>query len=449
MSYKKIFNKYIGLIVLVTVFFLGGCKTQKTFQLNTEDYSTHTLEEVFEHSKALNNHLTGFALFDLQKDQFTFRHNGQKFFTPASNTKLLTLYTAMNYLPDSIPWMNVYQDSVGSIYEPLGDPSFLHPDLNTPERIKSYFQSNHMAGDTIRLSIAHFRSEIFGSGWSWDDYYYGYQPEISPFPIHGNVIETDTVLVNGDPLYLPHWLDVDLVLDTLAPESQFREKDRNTFRINSIERKHRIPIRIDTSFYEAYFKDLGFELRIVDVWDLGYGAEKATIHSIPSDTLYKLFIEESDNLVGEHLLLQCAMQRYGVMNTDIIIGYALNDILDSIKDELNWVDGSGLSRYNLVSPNAMAWLIRQLVSKSGLNRLIHILPAGGKEGTISEWYDYDPPRVFAKTGTLRYCHNLSGLLQAESGKWYVFSFMHNNFNSGSAPIKKEMQKVLDVIIKKY
>ena len=57
----------------------------------------------------------------------------------------------------------------------------------------------------------------------------------------------------------------------------------------------------------------------------------------------------------------------------------------------------------------------------------------------------DPPYVFAKTGTLRHKHCLSGYLRTHSGRVLIFSFMHNNYTGSSARIKEEMQRVLEMV----
>ena len=95
----------------------------------------------------------------------------------------------------------------------------------------------------------------------------------------------------------------------------------------------------------------------------------------------------------------------------------------------------------------MVYLFQKLEKDYGLERLLPILAQGGSSGTIKEWYAgaNARPFIFAKTGTIRNVHCLSGYLQGDSGKWYVFSFMHNNFPGGSATVKKPMEKVLDYL----
>ncbi len=53
------------------------------------------VKKLFKHSQIMKDHFTGFALYDLDEKKMIFELNADKYFTPASNTKLFTFYTCL------------------------------------------------------------------------------------------------------------------------------------------------------------------------------------------------------------------------------------------------------------------------------------------------------------------------------------------------------------------
>jgi D-alanyl-D-alanine carboxypeptidase/D-alanyl-D-alanine-endopeptidase (penicillin-binding protein 4) len=96
-------------------------------------------------------------------------------------------------------------------------------------------------------------------------------------------------------------------------------------------------------------------------------------------------------------------------------------------------------------------LLEKIKQELTEEQMLSLLSVGGVDGTIRSWYksDDDEPYIFAKTGTLSNNHSLSGFIRTKSGKLLTFSFMHNNYNSSSTPVKLEMEKTLRLIRDSY
>jgi len=75
-----------------------------------------------------------------------------------------------------------------------------------------------------------------------------------------------------------------------------------------------------------------------------------TIYSQPVDSLLRIMMHRSDNFYAEQSLLMLCNKKLGTMNDEKIINTLLNSDLKELPQKPQWVDGSGLSRFNLFSP---------------------------------------------------------------------------------------------------
>ncbi len=74
-------------------------------------------------------------------------------------------------------------------------------------------------------------------------------------------------------------------------------------------------------------------------------------------------------------------------------------------------------------------------------RLFPLFPSGGK-GTLRNYYQALPNRLYAKTGTLSGVVALSGYIITKSGKTLIFSVLVNNHNSTSTNVRRAVEKFL-------
>src|SRR5690606_88342 len=146
------------------------------------------------------------------------------------------------------------------------------------------------------------------------------------------------------------------------------------------------------------------------------------LYSIPSDSLYKEMMQHSDNLIAEQLLMMCANVLSDSLQPEIAIKWISKNHFTQLTDQPVWVDGSGLSRYNLITPRSIVEIWQKIHAQVPHDRLYSILATGGKPGTLQKWYIANKPYVFGKTGTLSNNHALSGFLITKSGKTLIFSF---------------------------
>jgi D-alanyl-D-alanine carboxypeptidase/D-alanyl-D-alanine-endopeptidase (penicillin-binding protein 4) len=197
------------------------------------------------------------------------------------------------------------------------------------------------------------------------------------------------------------------------------------------------------SILDSYFKE---EERVEDNL-IPDSLNWRSIYSTPIDTVLRRMMYQSDNFIAEQMLIVCSSTKFDLLQQDSMIQWMLDSVLTSLPQRPKWVDGSGLSRYNLMTPQSIAQVLQKLWKAHTHERILSLFPAGGVAGTLSEWYagKDGKPYVFAKTGSMGGVHCLSGYVVCKSGKTLIFSFMHNNFVGSNRAWKLEMQRILEKI----
>jgi D-alanyl-D-alanine carboxypeptidase/D-alanyl-D-alanine-endopeptidase (penicillin-binding protein 4) len=160
-------------------------------------------------------------------------------------------------------------------------------------------------------------------------------------------------------------------------------------------------------------------------------------------------MQPSDNFIAEQLLMHCAAVLSDTINPEIAIRYMQQNHLNDLPDPLVWVDGSGLSRFNLFTPRSIVKVWEKLYQTIPRERLLPLLAIGGKTGTIKNYYKNEPPYIYGKTGTLSNNHTLSGYLITKKGRTLIFSFMSNNFTVPVKEVRDYMEGILKDIYTHY
>lgn len=128
------------------------------------------------------------------------------------------------------------------------------------------------------------------------------------------------------------------------------------------------------------------------------------------------------------MMLMAGGQLTDTLSTTKAISRITGKLLSDLPDKPLLVDGSGLSRYNLVTGRDNVKLLDKLLSEFPQERLFGLMAIGGKTGTLKRYFaSTEPPYVFAKTGSMSGVYNISGYVKTLSGRVLIFSVMNNNF----------------------
>ena len=456
---SNLFTFALGMMIrtalFLLLFFIFGiaCAPSKKSAAGTPAM----LQTTFDTTAVFRKGLTGFILMDPYNGQVLFGKNQDNYFTPASCTKILTLSVCLSALGDSLDGIEYrYTDST-TYFRGTGDPTFLHPLFESWQPVY-HFLSNRPAGQNLAFMERPFPEQRFGPGWAWDDYPEHYQPERSVMPVYGNVAAISTPSGIQEPGFAhtiqPRYFQKNILESNDDHFIRSEEKNEWDYTLFPLGDTTLVPFR--TTDFVALLRDtlhrtdleeaFTVPVRFADVYD-----DWKTIHSSPTDTVLRRMMYESDNLFAEQLLIMSAQKLTQTMRQDSVIRLAVNQLFPPSPTPPRWVDGSGLSRYNLITPRYLANVLRQLYNRMPSEKLFTYFPAGGVDGALKGWYrnPNGTPYVFAKSGSMSGVQCLSGYILTKSGKILIFSFMNNNFVGSGRPWKMAMQEILEGIYNRY
>src|SRR5206468_4839774 len=100
-------------------------------------------------------------------------------------------------------------------------------------------------------------------------------------------------------------------------------------------------------------------------------------------------------------------------------------------------DGSGLSRYDYVTPETLVTILAHIAADARLREpFMASLPIAGRDGTLNNRMKGTAAEgvVRAKTGSMSNVRALSGYASTTAGEPLAFSIIANNFEAPSASI---------------
>ena len=172
-------------------------------------------------------------------------------------------------------------------------------------------------------------------------------------------------------------------------------------------------------------------------------------YATPSDSLYKTMMQKSDNGIAEQLLMMVADQLSDSLNAETAIQRILQHELAQLPQKPIWVDGSGLSRYNQITPLTVVEVWKRILNKRKLEQILPLLATSGRNGTLQSMTNTTQPFVFGKTGTLSNNYSLSGYLFTNKDRLLIFSSMNANFTVSARKVRDELERILTYIHEHY
>ncbi len=411
-------------LFLSTLLSCGGTKKRRF-----EKIVDNTLNE-----NLFKQHHTGLLVIDPTTSDTLINRSAKRYFVPASNVKILSLFTALKLIPEKIPTLqyNTVGDTI--YFKGLGNPTTLHPYFKDSTALQ--FLSSF---GTIYMKDTELSEHPWAYGWAWEDFDQEFSVERSSFPLYGNVT---TVFSTSDPVVTPPYFK-DSIYFTDLPFK--RDRNKNLFYLPaSFEDTLIIPIRMRAGL-SGNLLETAINKSVQRIEELP-SDDNQILYGISRDSVLRRMMIESDNFLAEQMLLVASSALSDTLSSQKVIDHILETQLKGKIALPRWVDGSGLSRYNLATPESMVYVLDQMHKEQGEARMLSFFPVGGISGTLKDHFKgASEPYVFAKSGSMGNIYCLSGYLRSNSGKLLIFSFMNNHYRVRSDTLKFEMENILEWI----
>ncbi len=430
--------------------------------------------------------------------------NADRYFVPASNTKLYS--TALALLRLGADYR--FRTSITSVQPPVngvlegdlsivggGDPSMswrTYPYQKGPNSQDPLQAIELLADEIAQQGIQRIEGDIIGDdtrwpwapypeGWAGDDAMWEYGAPVSALTLNDNAIRiTARPTSAGLPAQLTltpsleyYWIDNRIQTQSGARKIEVtRAPGRRQLQLEGQmpprSSARVITLAVDdpalftaTALYEALSRRgvlitgkpaTRHRLPNQPYSDPPPVVELAYRNSRPLAEILEVINKTSQNLHAEMILREVGFfsNREGTTESGL---KELQRMLDEAKvpqDGYDLRDGSGLSRLTLTTPSTTTQLLAHIFQTSYQEAWLNMMPVGGEDGTLEFRFRIpgrgnrvspDASRIRAKTGSLSHVNTLSGYMDSRTHGPLAFSIMVNNYNGPASGIRALIDKI--------
>lgn len=417
----------------------------------------------------------GILIVDPESGDTLYSRNAGKLFMPASNMKILTSATALAQLGPDYRYRTVFAGrgavSNGTLNGDLlvfgrGDPSVsdhMLKDAMIPLRAIADSLAargiHRIAGRLVAAGNA-FPSEVIGYGWTYADFEDSYSAPIDELLFNEGFSELhvragdkpgDSVRVEVRPARTYPRLHVAAKTGApLAAEARRGRggslrvrKDSTTWEVTLegeiaaqdtaiVEVTHHDPDAAYLAALREALQDKGISIDDGSADTLARVDTLATLTSPPLSEILKALMKPSQNQIAEMLFRTVALEQTGAGRPDSARAVVQAQIAKwgvAVPTEAVVRDGSGLSRYDYISPRTAVRILDGMRRSPHFNVYYDALPIAGVDGTIRNRMKGTPAQgnVHAKTGSVALARSLSGYVTTADKHMLIFSFICNNW----------------------
>jgi D-alanyl-D-alanine carboxypeptidase/D-alanyl-D-alanine-endopeptidase (penicillin-binding protein 4) len=410
-----------------------------------------------------------------------YERDADRSLIPASNLKLATGVVALDALgagfryatelradaaPNRQGWV------IGDLYlRGAGDPTLTHDDLDGLAARLADRGVTRVTGTIVADALC-FAGPPLGAGWSWDNETYAYSAQVSGLAVDGNVVVAEVRGGSGpgapcDLLLDPPSGYLRLAGDCVTGEvgckrpGVYRRRGENVVATTGpVPAGGQVRARVTLETPALYAAAL-FQRRLADRGVLVTGeplcgpTPDATVAlaehlSPPLSDILVMMNKPSDNNVAEALLrtIPRLAGQAGTAEAGVAIVEERLAQWGIDPGRLRICDGSGLSRYSLLTARSFVALLRHAARDPRLaGPIAASLPIAGVDGTLTRRMRGTAAEgaIHAKTGSLRGVSTLSGYVDGERERILTFSFLVNNYTCSASVVRGIQDRACEVL----
>ncbi|MEO0948889.1 MAG: D-alanyl-D-alanine carboxypeptidase/D-alanyl-D-alanine-endopeptidase [Cyanobacteria bacterium J06641_5] len=409
----------------------------------------------------------GIVVRELETGRTLYERDADRYFLPASTAKLFSTAAALTVLGPEFRWPTVIQRVGESFYlTGTGDPSLTTAELESlAEQLKA-----QRIQTVPRLAIASTKPPIvLPPTWEWEDVSAAYGVPASPIVLNENAV-TLTLLPGAtggspqlqwsDAIAARQWEPVISTVTTSPAGTPYAgtlsaNLGQSGLQLHGTLAADNGPDRWDLAVpdparYAAETLAQLLRARGISVGEIvtgiatpPTGAPIARVTSPPLAELLAATNQKSLNLHAETFLRDLALSdRTGLE--------VLEDTLTELgidPDGYDLRDGSGLSRHNLLTPQAIAQLLQAL--SRGLHQKTYraSLAVAGESGTLERRFLGTPVagKFQGKTGTLSGVTTLAGYLEPHRYQTLVTSILLNQSTEKQSVNRAAVDAIVELL----
>ncbi|MDJ0597309.1 MAG: D-alanyl-D-alanine carboxypeptidase/D-alanyl-D-alanine-endopeptidase [Crocosphaera sp.] len=416
----------------------------------------------------------GISIKNLNDQTTLYELNSQKYFIPASNVKLLTTAAALikfgsNYqIKTPIYGSGSYPNLTVLKVVGQGDPTLSSEQLET--LAKQLKTKGIERIDNLIVEDNSLTHQSINSTWEWEDIQFYYATAVNRLILNENaVILTLTPQELGEKLTI-EWSDP-IAAKQWSIDNQTITGEQDSPYSVSINRNFEKPLLTITGNLAINSQPDPFGMAVVNpgqyfLDSLRFYLEKEEIKVINSEVIYEdsntenlVKIMEIESKTMQEIITK-ANQESNNLYAESLVNLLVdnenleNNSLDNLKEILEQLgldpnlyhlkDGSGLSRHNLVTPEALVNLLTLMIQTQEGKIYRDSLAVGGINGTLKNRFKETiiEGKIQGKTGTLSGSSSLSGYIEPPDYSPLAFSIMVNQSDLPAS----ELRKVIDQIV---